>query len=74
MKEVLSQNGVEYLYLDITENMLNLKGFLKYRDTADIFAPTRERHGVGLPFIVVKDGDEEKMFLGWEDSYLEQLK
>ena len=30
MKEALDERGVKYLYLDITENLANLKKFLKF--------------------------------------------
>lgn len=32
--------------------------FLKYRDTAEIFAPIREAGRVGLPCIVIDKGEE----------------
>ena len=57
-KEYLSKNGVEYLYLDITENMINLKQFLKYRDNAPEFKKIKENGFVGLPCIVINDGQQ----------------
>ena len=57
-KEYLSEKGIEFLYLDITENMLNLKRFLKYRDNAPEFKEVKEGGRVGLPCIVVNNGEQ----------------
>lgn len=58
MKEFLSDNEVNYAYLDITENMLNLKLFLKYRDNAPEFKDIREAGRVGVPCIVINNGEQ----------------
>lgn len=57
-KEFLSRNNIKYLYLDISEGMLNLKRFLKYRDNCEEFKEIRESGRVGLPCIVVNDGEQ----------------
>lgn len=57
-KEYLSAKGVKFLYLDITENMLNLKRFLKYRDNAPEFKEIKEGGWVGLPCFVINDGEQ----------------
>ena len=57
-KEFLSEKGVEYIYLDITENMLNLKKFLKLRDYAPEFNEIKEAGRVGLPCIVIGKGEK----------------
>lgn len=57
-KEYLSENNVKYAYLDITENMINLKRFLKYRDNFDEFDEIKQASRVGLPCIVVNDGEQ----------------
>lgn len=57
-KEFLSENNVKYRYLDITEGMLSLKRFLKYRDNHPAFDPIKESDKVGLPCIVINDGEE----------------
>ena len=56
-KEYLSDQGIEFLYLDITENMTNLKAFLKYRDEYPEFQEVRDAGRVGLPCIVVNKGE-----------------
>lgn len=58
MKEYLSEKNIEFIYLDITENMLNLKKFLKYRDNRPEFDSIKEAGRVGLPCIVINDGEK----------------
>lgn len=57
-KEYLSERNIKYVYLDITENMLNLKMFLKYRDNYEEFNKIKEMGMVGLPCIVINDGEK----------------
>lgn len=57
-KEYLSKNNIKFLYLDITENMRNLKTFLKYRDEYPEFKAVKESGSVGLPCIVVNKGEQ----------------
>jgi glutaredoxin-related protein len=38
--------------------MLNLKMFLKYRDNYEVFNEIKEAGKVGLPCIVVNDGEQ----------------
>lgn len=57
VKEFLSQKGVKYAYLDITENMFNLKQFLKYRDNNSMFDDAKKGGLVGIPVLVVNHGE-----------------
>lgn len=57
-KEYLSDHNIKFLYLDITENMMNLKAFLKYRDKYEEFEKIKESGSVGLPCIVVNRGEQ----------------
>lgn len=57
-KEYLSQHNIKFLYLDISENMINLKRFLKYRDNYSEFEEIKKAGRVGLPCIVVNNGEE----------------
>lgn len=71
MKEFLSSNGVEYAYIDITASMLNLKKFLKLRDTRDEYREIREAGRVGIPVVVVEDKlffDEASIDIDWLKS------
>lgn len=54
----LSENNIKFIYLDISEGMLNLKKFLKYRDNHPEFDQIKENGNIGLPCIVVNDGEE----------------
>lgn len=62
MKEFLSQNNVEFTYIEVTESMRTLKAFLHYRDNHPAFAEVRKAGRVGLPCIVINDG--EKILFG----------
>lgn len=57
-KEYLSEQNVEFLYLDIMENMRNLKIFLKYRDNHSEFDQVKKSGSIGIPCIVVNRGEE----------------
>lgn len=57
LTKALDERGVKYLYLDITENLANLKKFLKFReDPAFDFA--KENGSIGIPAMVVNDGEK----------------
>ena len=62
-REDLDKAGVEYEYLDFSENLRNLKEFLKIRDTFALFGEVRERGSIGIPCIVEEDGT---VCLDWE--------
>ena len=55
-KRDLDAAGVEYLYMNISENLLFLKKFLKLRDTNELFDPVRDKGQIGIPCIVREDG------------------
>lgn len=58
MKEFLSQNNIKHVYLDISESMMNLKRFLKYRDSRPEFDRIKKYGSIGLPCVVVNDGEQ----------------
>lgn len=58
MKEFLSNNGIEYEYIDITDSMRNLKIYLKLRDTRAEFEEIKKVGRVGVPFIMVDNGSK----------------
>ena len=62
MKEALSQADIKFAYQDISAGMLPLKQFLKYRDTRAEFDAIKAGGRVGVPCIVVNDGEEKIMF------------
>lgn len=55
---MLLQNNINYVYLDITDNMINLKKFLKLRDYNEVFDEIKANNRVGLPCVVVNNGEE----------------
>ena len=58
MKEYLSKNSVEHNYIDITESMRNLKIFLKFRDINSFFDKAKKKGNVGIPTIMINNGEE----------------
>lgn len=57
-KKQMEDKGLNFEYVDITENMMNLKKFLKFRDGKDEFKPVRENGKVGIPCVVVNSGEK----------------
>lgn len=55
-KRDLDGANVPYLYLNISENLLFLKKFLKHRDENELFKPVKERGQIGIPCIEREDG------------------
>ena len=66
LKAALDEAGIKYAPVDISGGMFPLKQFLKYRDTRPEFDPIKEKGQVGVPCIVVNDG-EHIMFSVPED-------
>lgn len=48
---------VEYEFLDITEDLANLKAFLALRDSNAAFEGVRASKGIGIPAIVKENGE-----------------
>lgn len=71
MKEYLSSNGINFAYIDITEGLFNLKTYLKLRDTRPEFDEVKARGIVGIPFIMINNG--EKLIFD-ENPDLEELR
>lgn len=64
-KAIQKRRGFEAEYIEITEDTGKLKEFLKIRDHAPLFAPLRERGGIGIPLFVNEDG---KMTFDMDES------
>lgn len=62
-KKELIDAGVEFEYLDFSENLWNLKAFLSIRDSNPIFDPVKEKGSIGIPCLVEEDGT---VSLTWE--------
>lgn len=54
-REALDRAGVCYVYKDFSDDLNNLKDFLKLRENA-LFEPVRERGSIGIPCLVTEDG------------------
>lgn len=63
-KRDLEAAGVEYVYLNISENLLFLKKFLKLRDENEVFAEIRKAGKIGIPCVVREDGT---VTLEWDE-------
>ena len=62
-RDDLDRAGVEYEYLDFSDNLKNLKAFLAIRDTSDLFDAVRERGTIGIPCL---EDDGGNISLDWE--------
>ncbi|MEO2239971.1 glutaredoxin domain-containing protein [Dorea sp. YH-dor226] len=52
----LDEKKADYVYLEFSNNMPNLKRFLKLRDTEVIFDAVKEQGKVGVPCFKLEDG------------------
>ena len=63
-KADLADAKVEFEYLDFSDDLANLKEFLKLRDTLPVFEAARREGKIGIPCIVRADGS---VTLDWEE-------
>ena len=63
-REELDKAGVAYEYLDFSDNLRNLKEFLKLRDGDPLFLPVKEAGSIGIPCILMEDGS---LTLSWDE-------
>lgn len=63
MKEDLSKKNLKYEYIDILENMGNLKEYLYYRDNSELFKPYKEQQKLGIPLVIVESENETTLFI-----------
>lgn len=77
---IAQERGIPYEHIDITKNTANLKAFLRIRDTSPLFAPQREKGGIGIPLFVHEDGrmtldrDEALAWLGQPPVRPEEIR
>lgn len=55
-REDLDRANVPYEYLDFSQDLRNLKEFLRLRDGNAVFAQAREEGFIGIPCILREDG------------------
>lgn len=73
-KALMEESGVRFLYLDITENLANMKKFLKARDNMKEFDEVKDEGRIGIPSLIL--GDNERAILDIDElkEYLDSLK
>ena len=73
-KALMEESGVRFLYLDITENLANMKKFLAARDSMKEFDETKRIGNIGIPSLIL--GDNERAILDIDElkEYLDSLK
>lgn len=59
--EAFEKSGLEYRLVDINTSIPNLKEFLKYRDKDSFFDSVKVNNKVGVPSIMIGEG--EKFYL-----------
>ncbi len=63
VKKNLDYYRIDYEYLDINENLKNLKEFLKIRDSSLIFDDVKKTGSIGIPLLI----DNNEITLDWEN-------
>jgi glutaredoxin-related protein len=57
LTSVLESRGItEFTYINVTENVPNMRDYLKIRDSEPIFSEIRKAGRIGTPFFVRDDG------------------
>lgn len=72
MKEFLSKNNINFIYMNISESLFNLKMFLKYRDSSPVFKGIKEKGRIGVPCIMIDNG--ESFFFSQDTLNLDELR
>ena len=62
--EALTKADIEFEYLDLAEKTVNLKAFLKLRDSNPLFDAVRQEGNIGIPCVQREDGS---ITLNWQD-------
>ena len=70
-KKALSEKGADFEFIDLSENLYNLKRFLAFREQEEIYKPFREQAlkkdypdegRIGIPCFVLEDGERTMDF------------
>ena len=67
-KALMAERGFSVEFIEITENIDNLRAFLKIRDTEQCFDAIRQEGRVGIPVFVSDDGEvtlDQDLALSW---------
>lgn len=65
------QNNIEFEYIEITEDILALKEFLRLRDSNDSFDVVKRGKNIGIPALVTED---EKVYFYFNERLIDILK
>lgn len=57
-KDPDSLKSLDWEIINITDSMLNLKKFLKYRDNLVQYKHIKDENMVGIPSLVINEGEE----------------
>ncbi len=61
-KKNFDHYDINYEYIDINENLKNLKEFLRIRDSSPLFDEAKENGTIGIPVLI----DNDEITLDWE--------
>lgn len=70
-KKNLDYYQIPYEEIDVLDSLYNLKTFLILRDKLEVFNHCKEIHDIGLPALVLDNGD---ITLDWEGYLLKEGK
>lgn len=56
--EAFEKTDLQYEIIDITDSMKNLKRFLFFRDSNPFFDSIKEKNNVGVPSIMIGEGEQ----------------
>lgn len=57
MKDWLDARQVRYSFIDVLDSLGKMKMFLKYRDSLALFDGPKAKGSIGIPFVIVNDGE-----------------
>ena len=58
LKQNFDAYEIRYQFIDINDNLRNLSRFMRLRDTREVFAQCREIGDIGVPAMVLDNGEE----------------
>ncbi len=65
-RKELDKREIPYIYKDFSQDTKNLKEFLKFRDTRDLFEQKKKNGEIGIPCFELPDGS---LTLSLDDVY-----
>ena len=72
MKDFLSSENIKYHFVDINKSLANLLAFLRYRDSSEEFTEIKNAGRIGIPCVIVNDG--EQIVFNKDDLNVEKLR